>query len=52
MHIQVKAAHLGIGDLRKRLAVYPAQLEEGHQGEAGAQDRSGIAQRLEIIVAQ
>ena len=52
VNVEMKEAHLGVGDLGERLAVDPAQLQEGDERKARAQDRGGVAQRLEIVVAQ
>ena len=44
--------HLGLGDLRQRLAVDAAELEEGHQREAGAEHGGDVVQRLDVLVAE
>ena len=34
VHVEVEQPHLGVGDLRQRLPVHAAELEERHEREA------------------
>ena len=44
--VEVEQPHLGVGDLRERLAVDADELQERDQREAGGQHRGRVAQQL------
>jgi hypothetical protein len=48
--VQVEQPHLGVGDLRERLAVHATELQEGNEGEPRVEHGRHVAQRLEILV--
>jgi hypothetical protein len=50
--VQVEEPHLRLGDLRERLAVDAAELEEGHQREAGAQHGRHVVKGLDVLLAE
>jgi hypothetical protein len=52
VHVQVEEPHLGLSDLGKRLAIDAADLEEGHQREAGAEHARDVVQRLDVLLAE
>ncbi len=48
--IQMEQAHLGIGDLGHRLAIYPDQLQQSHEREARIEHRGDVAQHLKLVL--
>jgi len=46
--VHVEEAHLGVGDLRERLAVDARELQEGDQRQARRQHGGRVAQQLEL----
>ena len=49
--VEVEQLHLGVGDLRQRLAVHADELQERHEREAGVEYRRHVAQQLEVLLA-
>ena len=47
----MEEAHLGVGDLRDRLAVDADELQERDEREAGGQHRRDVAQQLQVVLA-
>ena len=39
VHVDVEQPHLGVGDLRQRLAIHARELQEGHEREARGEHR-------------
>ena len=52
VHVEVEEPHLGVGDLRERLAVDAHELQEGDEREAGAEHRGDVAQQLQVVLAE
>ena len=48
--VEVEQAHLGVGDLRQRLAVDADELQEGDQREARAEHAGDVAQELQVVL--
>ena len=52
VHVDVEEADLGVGDLGQRLPVDAAELEEGDERKARAEDRRDVGERLDVLVGQ
>ena len=52
MHVEVEEAHLGVGDLRERLAVDAHELQQRDQREAGRQDGGDVAQQIQVVLGE
>jgi hypothetical protein len=50
--VEVKEAHLGVGDPPHRLRVDAHQLQEGDERKAGGEDASAVAQRGGVLLGQ
>ena len=48
--VEVKQPHLGVGDLRDRLAVDAHELEQGDQRKPGVEHGGDIAQQLQLVL--
>jgi hypothetical protein len=50
--MEMEQAHLGVGDLGDRVAVDPDHLQQGNQRQPRLQASGGVAQKLDILLAQ
>ena len=48
--VEVEEPHLGVGDLRQRLAVDAHELQERDQREAGGEHGGDVAQQLQVVL--
>ena len=48
--VEVEEPHLGVGDLRERLAVDAHELQEGDEREAGREHGGDVAQQLQVVL--
>ena len=50
--VEVEQAHLGVGDLRQRLAVDADELQERDEREARGQHGRDVAQELQVVLGE
>ena len=52
VHVEVEEPHLGVGDLRERLAVHAHELQEGDEREARVEHVGHLLEHLDVLGGQ